>query len=130
VDEAALRWNLGRALLAAGNLTEATASFERNVGVLDHLPEGGENLQVQYLLAASEQGLGGVYRELAEQHSSSRAERLKYWRLAQTWYDRAVPRFQRVTSRVTLDAVDQRAVDDAAAGLNRTRSVLASLEEH
>ena len=41
------------------------------------------------------------------------------------WYGVATPHFQRVTAGVTLDSMDMKPVDGAAAGLARVEAELA-----
>ena len=128
VDAASLRYNLGSALLSARRFSEAAPIFEENVSALRGIAKQGDTMQVQYLLAASEHGLGAIEVQAAADTRSPRAERLRRWRKAKEWYEDAVPRFKNVTSRITLTDTDLRPMHGAVSGLARSQEEIAKLE--
>jgi tetratricopeptide (TPR) repeat protein len=128
LDGTSLRLNLGSALLGAGRLSEAGTVLEENVQVLRKLAEQSDTMQVEYLLAASEEGLGRIESQRAANAQTPHAERLRRWRRAKEWYEDAVPRFQNVASKLSLTAADRVPVNGAAAGLERSRTEIARLE--
>jgi len=128
LDGAALLLHLGGALLGLGRLGESAALFEQNVNGLRAMAQQGDSLQIQYLLAGSEELLGRIESQRAASSESSRGERLRRWRLAQQWYEDAVPRFQNVASRLSLTPEDKVPIDNAIAGLARSKAEIARLE--
>lgn len=128
LDATSLRLNLGSALLGAGRLHDAATVFEENVSSLRTIAQQSDTMQVQYLLAASEQGLGSIEAQLAAKAHTPRAERLRRLRLAQKWYEAAVPRFQGVASKISLTAADLAPMNDAIAGIEQTKGEIAKLE--
>jgi hypothetical protein len=129
VDAGSFRWNLGSALLGAGKLNEAVPVLEENVTALEAIPVESRNVQVNYLIAASEEGLGTIQSHQASQPAISPAERLRRWKLAKQWYERATPRFEIVAKQITLDYPDKTSVDNAVAGLARSEQEIARLEK-
>ncbi len=127
VDGANLGWPLGHALLATGELAEAASLFEQHWAVLEEVARKSDTLKVQFLLGAMAYGLGTVHSQHAVNGPPDRSTRLEQWRRANGWYDQAVTHFGRVTAKVTLDYMDQRTVDEAAAGLARSTAELATL---
>jgi hypothetical protein len=128
VDAGSFRWNLGSALLGAGKLSEAVPVLEENAKALDAIPAASRNVQVEYLLAASEEGLGTIQSRLASQPGLDNAERLRRWKLARQWFEKATPRFDIVARQITLDYPDKTSVDNAIAGLARSEQEIARLE--
>jgi eukaryotic-like serine/threonine-protein kinase len=128
LDGTSLRLNLGSALLGAGRLDEAGSVLEENVRALRKLLQQSDTMQVQYLLAASEEGLGRIESQRAASAQMPRAERLRRWRLAKEWYEDAVPRFQTVASKLSLTAADMVPVNNAVAGLEKSRAGIEKLE--
>jgi hypothetical protein len=102
--------------------------LEENVHALRRLLQQSDTMQVQYLLAASEEALGRIESQRAVSAQMPRAERLRRWRLAKGWYEDAVPRFQTVASKLSLTAADMVPVNGAAAGLTKSRAEIAKLE--
>ena len=128
LDATSLRLNLGSALLGAGLLSEAATIFEENVNALRAIAQQGDSMQVQYLLAASEQGLGAIETRLAANAGSARAERLRRWQQAKEWFEAAIPRFQNVASRITLTQSDVIPMNEAISGLARSKEEIAKLQ--
>ncbi len=128
VDAGSFRWNLGSALLGAGKLSEAASVLAENAQALEVIPPESRNVQVEYLLAASEEGLGTIQAHQARQPGLSNAERLRRWRLAKQWFEKATPRFENVAKQITLDYPDKTSVDNAIAGLKRSEQEIARLE--
>jgi tetratricopeptide (TPR) repeat protein len=128
LDDANLAWPLARALVAAGELDEAAAIFERSRATLEALAREGDTLKIQYLLGGAAYGLGEVHSRRASDAGSPRAARREHWRLAKDWYDKALPHFERVTASVKLDFSDQRPIDEAMRGLSRAVAEIAALE--
>jgi tetratricopeptide (TPR) repeat protein len=127
VDGANLAWPLGRALLAVGEVAEAANLFEQHWAALEEIARKSDTLKVQFLLGAMAYGLGTVHSQHALNGPPDRSARLEQWRRANSWYDKAVTHFGRVTASVTLDYMDQRTVDEAAAGLARSAAEIATL---
>ena len=128
LDAASLNWNLGAALLASERLHEAEKIFDENIIALEAIARQSDTLQVQYLLAASEQAIGNIHARRATAAQSRREDGLRQWRLAHGWFAKAVPRFKEVASRVTLSSADRAPMTDAAAGLARSEKEIARLE--
>lgn len=128
VDSANLAWPLGRALLALGEVTEATKVFEQHAAVLADLAAESDTLKVQYLRGTMAYGLGEVHSRLASAAATDSAARLKQWRLASGLYAEAIAHFERVTASVTLDHMDRHPVEGAVAGLAHSKTEIARLE--
>jgi hypothetical protein len=128
IDAGSFRWNLGSALLGAEQLDEAAEVLEENAKALQALPAESHTLQVEYLIAASEAGLGSIQASLASAPGLARAERLRRWKLAKQWFEKATPRFERVTKQISLDYPDKTSIDDAIAGLERSGKEIEKLE--
>jgi hypothetical protein len=116
VDSANLAWPLGRALLGLGEVDEARKVFEQHTAVLAKLAAESDTLKVQYLWGAMAYGL-------AEIHARS-----KQWRKASELYAESIAHFERVTASVTLDHMDRRPLEEAIAGLARSKAEVAKLE--
>ena len=128
LDEAHLMRHLGRSQLAAGQITEAVTTLERNIDAARKIVSESDTLLVQYILGASEQSMGAVHERLAADAEQDRAAQLRHWRLAQERYEKALQSLERVTASVKLDHTDRRPVDEAKAGLERSRTEIARLE--
>jgi len=121
LDATSLHLNLGRALIGTGRWEEAAGVFEENVRMLQAIAAQSSSLQVEYLLAASEGAMGGIEEHHAAEARASRAERLRHWKRAADWYERAVPRFDHVASKLALTEADMVLIRSATAGLARSR---------
>jgi eukaryotic-like serine/threonine-protein kinase len=128
LDGAVTLFHLGGALLGLGRLGESAALFEQNVNALRAMAQQGNSLQIQYLLAGSEEVLGRIESLRAANAASTRAERLRRWQLAKRWYEDAVPRFQNVAARLSLTPEDEIPIDNAIAGLAKSKAEIARLE--
>jgi eukaryotic-like serine/threonine-protein kinase len=128
LDAAALRLSLGGALLGAERLSEAAAVFDENVRSLRTIAERSNSLQVEYLLAASEQAMGHIEERKIARAQLSRAELSRRWRRVKEWYEGAVPRFEHVASTLSLTESDMIPVKNATAGLARSKEQIARLE--
>jgi hypothetical protein len=120
--------HLGGALLGLGRLGESAALFEQNVNALRTMAQQRDSLQIQYLLAGSEEMLGRIETRHAVNPELSRDERLRRWRRAKQWYEDAVPRFQNVASRLSLTPEDMVPIDNAVAGLAKSKAEIAKLQ--
>jgi non-specific serine/threonine protein kinase/serine/threonine-protein kinase len=127
VDAANVDWILARALLAAGEISEAARIFEQQAAALEEIARESDTLKVQYLLGGMIYGLGAVQAELAAK-ATDRAARLAHWRQAKISYETALGHFARVTASVSLDPGDHRPVDDSIAGAARAAAEITSLE--
>jgi hypothetical protein len=127
IDGANLAWPLGHSLLQLGEVDEAAALFEENAATLEKIAREGDTLKVQYLLGTMACGLGEVHSRRAQNARHDEA-RLREWRLARSYYEKAIPHFERLTSKLTLDYMDQHPVDDASAGLARASAEITKLE--
>ena len=128
VDAARFRWCLGRALLAMGDLPEAATNYRDNIKSLESILKTSSAVDVQFLLAASQQGLGEIETRWATQTLKDHAAQLKHWNVAKQWFEQAVPRFQNVLAKVGVTALtdDEKAsVNDATAGLAKANAALA-----
>lgn len=121
LDATSLHLNLGRALMGTNRWEEATRVFEANVRALQDIAGRSNSLQVEYLLAASEGAMGGIEEHHAANARASRGEWLRHWKRAADWYERAVPRFEHVASKLALTEADKVLIHSAAAGLARSR---------
>ena len=122
LDATSHHLNLGRALVGTGRWDEAARVFEPNVRTLQEIATQSRSLQVEYLLAASEGAMGGIEEHLAARSGASPAERLRHWKRAADWYERAVPRFDHVASKLALTEADRVLIRSAESGLARSRS--------
>jgi hypothetical protein len=86
------------------------------------------SLQVEYLLAASEGAMGGIEEHHAAKARASRAEQVRHWKRAADWYERAVPRFDHVASKLALTEADMVLIRNATAGLARSRRKVSESE--
>jgi hypothetical protein len=128
VDGASLSWNLAAALLGAKEMKEAETVLKENIATLQDILGQMDTLQVRYLLAASEQGIGSIHADRARRARRGSEAQLRSWRAAKEWYAKAVPRFESVTARLTLEYPDRQPMDDAIAGLKMSTEELARLE--
>jgi eukaryotic-like serine/threonine-protein kinase len=113
LDATFLDWHGGQALLELGRLTEAEQAFARSYAALQKIAADSDTLQVQYLI-------GGMAWGLAEVNA-----RQQRWALARKWYEEAIPHFNTVRASVDLDYLDQIPIDQAIAGLARSKAELA-----
>ncbi len=125
LDATSLRLNLGRALINTAGWEEAASVFEANVHALEAIAGQNSSLQVEYLLAASEGAMGGIEEHHAAKAGASRGEQLRHWKRAADWYQRAMPRFDHVASKIALTEADMVLIRNAAAGLARSRDKLS-----
>ena len=128
VDIAVLNWNLSYVLLAAGHIGEASGILEPNIRALEKLASETDTVQIQYLLAACEQGMGKVYADRATRAPAGGSAQRRDWKTAHDWFAKAVPIFEAVSKQVSLDHSDRGPMDDAIAGLARSKAELARLE--
>ncbi|HET8692334.1 MAG TPA: hypothetical protein VFM30_09425, partial [Steroidobacteraceae bacterium] len=125
IDSANLAWPLGRALLALGLADEAEDVFRQAYEELESMVNETDTLKVHYLLGMNAFGLGEVHVHRADAARASPGTRRAELLAAKRWYGVATPHFQRVTAGVTLDSMDMKPVDGAAAGLARVEAELA-----
>jgi tetratricopeptide (TPR) repeat protein len=128
VDMAGFRWNMAYALLGAKRMNEAEPILQENLRTLPEIARENDTVQIQYLLAASEQGLGAVHADRATRAMPGSAAQRREWRLAKEWYEKSLPRFEAVGKQVTLDYPDRTPLDEAVAGLEKCNEELARLE--
>jgi tetratricopeptide (TPR) repeat protein len=128
VDAASLEWNLGASLLGAGQLAEAEKTFVENISALEVIAKERDTLQVKYLLASCEQGVGTIHARRASASGVGTGERLRRWQLARKWYAQSVPRFEDISKSLTLTYPDRIPMDSAIAGLARSNSEIEKLE--
>jgi tetratricopeptide (TPR) repeat protein len=126
MDGSLLHWHLGRALLAGGDTTGAQKVLTQNLATLQEIEKTADNLQVQYIIGACEQAMATIHVRLAPEAKRDPEGRLEQLRRARQLYERALPRFAKVSAAVTLDKVDQGPIDDAMAGLGKIREELAT----
>jgi tetratricopeptide (TPR) repeat protein len=127
IDSALVHWILGHMLVAAGEYAEAQQVFTANLDQLTSMQRTADNLQVQYLIAACEQGLARARVKLAPDSRHDRAGRIAVLTQAKTLYTQAIPRFEKLRAAITLDRTDLRPVEEAAAGLKQVDDELARL---
>ena len=128
LDGASLSWNLAAALLGAKRMNEAEAVLGENISTLQEILRQMDTMQVQYLLAASEQGIGAVHADRAMRARPGSAAELGSWRAAKEWYAKAVPKFEAVTAHITLEYPDRQPMDDAIAGLAKSTAEIERLQ--
>jgi len=128
VDAAVLEWSLGAALLAADRLVEAEKTLSDNIRALEVIAKQRDSVQVKYLLASCEQGVGSIHGRRATAAGMNATERLRHWQLARKWYERAVPRFDDISKSMTLTYPDRAPMDSAIDGLARSNAEIAKLE--
>src|SRR6185295_7141455 len=103
VDMAGCRWNMAYALLGAKRMDEAEPILQENLRTLPEIARQNDTVQIQYLLATAEQGMGAVNAYRAEHASSGSVAQLHAWRAAKDWYAKSIPRFDALTRQITLD---------------------------
>jgi len=129
IDAARFRRYLGRALLAVGNLPAAATNYHEGIKSLEIVLKTSDALELQYLLAAHEQGLGEIETRLAAQSVKDHAAQLKHWSAAKQWFEHAVPRFQNVVAKAGAAALtddDKVPMNDAITGLAKANAALAN----
>ena len=72
--------------------------------------------------------MGKIHADRAARAPAGSATQLRGWRTARDWFARAVPKFETLSKQVNLDAPDRSAMDDAIAGLAKSKTELARLE--
>ncbi len=108
VDAGSFRWNLGSALLGAGSSAKPRGYSKKTRRRSRRFRSEARNLQVEYLIAASEEGLGTIQASLASRPGLTPEERLRRcWQLARQWFEKATPRFDSVTKQISLDYPDK-----------------------
>jgi tetratricopeptide (TPR) repeat protein len=127
VDIARIAMNLGRVLIAAGQLDEAQMLLTGNTALAKGILERTDTLEIQYFLANCETQLGTIEAQRALS-AQTPGRQLQLWQTAHTWFEKSVPRFQPVVRMATLDVWDRAPVDDALAGLSRTTSEIQRLQ--
>lgn len=127
IDAVVSAWQEGRILLALDRVQEAEQVLDGNLGTIEALGLQEDNLQIVYALAATESILGDISARRATDRGIDHVAQFRHWRAARDLYRSAVPRFERVTSAVTLGEIDVRAVKDAQAGLARSEAAIAKL---
>jgi len=125
---AGFRWNMAYAYLGAKRMDEAEPILLENLRTLPEIARENDTVQIQYLLAASEQGMGVVNAYRAERAPPGSAAQLRGWRTAKAWYEKSIPRFEAVGKQVTLDYPDRTPMDEAIAGLKASTEAVAHLE--
>jgi tetratricopeptide (TPR) repeat protein len=128
VDMAGFGWNMAYAYLGAKRMDEAEPILLENLRTLPEIARENDTVQIQYLLAASEQGMGAVHAYRAERSPPGSAAQLRGWRTAKAWYEKSIPRFEAVGKQVTLDYPDRTPMDEAIAGLKASTEAVAHLE--
>jgi tetratricopeptide (TPR) repeat protein len=127
VDIARIAMNLGRALIAAGQLDEAQTLVTGNAALAKGILERTDTLEIQYFLANCETQLGAIEAQRALS-AQTPGQQLRLWQSAHTWFEKSVPRFRPVVRMATLDVWDRAPIDDALAGLSRTTSEIQRLQ--
>jgi hypothetical protein len=125
---AGFRWNMAYALLGAKRMDEAEPILQENLRTLPEIARQNDTVQIQYLLATAEQGMGAVNAYRAEHASSGAVAQLHLWRAAKAWYEKSLPRFDALSKQITLDYPDRTPLDEAIAGLKRSTEAVTRLE--
>ncbi len=130
LDVARITHHVARALFASGRSDAAAAAFTQSKAALDAIAAHGDTLEIQYLLATCEMGLGfiEVQRALVTA-ASARGTQARHWHAAHDWFASSVPRYERLLKRakVTLPPQETRGYDQAVAGLARSNLEMARL---
>jgi serine/threonine protein kinase len=126
LDMARITHHVARARFATGRTDDAAHSFEQSLEALRALAAHGDTLEIQYLLATCEMGMGLIETRRAGA-TSDRAAQLAHWQAAHDWFAASVPRYERLvkTARVTLPPQDALGYDQAVTGLARSTAALA-----
>ena len=128
IDAARFRRYLGRALLAVGNLPAASTNYHNGIKSLEIVLKTSDALELQYLLAVHEQGLGEIETQWATKSVKDHAAQLKHLSAAKQWFDQAVSRFQNVVAKAGMAALtddDKVPMNDAVTGLAKANAALA-----
>jgi eukaryotic-like serine/threonine-protein kinase len=130
LDVARVTHHLARALFAAGRGDAAAAAFTQSIAALNAIAAHADALDVQYLLATCEMGLGLIetQRAVATIGPDRGAEAL-HWQAAHDWFAASVPRYEWLQrgAGVTLTPSESRGYDQAVAGLARSNLEIARL---
>jgi len=124
LDTARAAHHLARALFASGRTDEAAARFMQTLDSLHAISAHGDTLEVQYLLATCEMGMGRIE---AQRAGTDHGARLRHWKAAHDWFASSLPRYERLLRTVTLPPQDRVGYDQAVAGLARSETEIAQL---
>ena len=131
LDVARITHHVARALFASGRGDAATAAFTQSKATLDTIAAHADTLEIQYLLATCEMGLGLIEAQQALRTAASEhATQTRHWHAAHDWFASSVPRYERLLKQahVTLPPQETRGYDQAVAGLARSNLEIARLE--
>jgi eukaryotic-like serine/threonine-protein kinase len=131
LDVARITHHVGRALFASGRSDAATAAFRQSKAALDAIAAHADTLEIQYLLATCEMGLGLIEAQRAlGTTASEHGAQARHWHAAHAWFASSVPRYERLLKKaqVTLPPQETRGYDQAVAGLARSNLEIARLE--
>ena len=132
LDVARITHHVARALFASGRSDAATGAFTQSKSALEAIAAHADTLEVQYLLATCEMGLGLIEAQRALGTAASQHEAQKrHWHAAHDWFASSVPRYERLLkqAQVTLPPQDARGYDQAVAGLARSSLEIARGED-
>jgi eukaryotic-like serine/threonine-protein kinase len=130
LDVARINLHLARALFASGRSDAATAAFMQSKAALDAIAAHADTLEIQYLLAACELGLGlAEVQQALRTAASEHGTQARHWHAAHDWFASSVPRYERLLkeAHVTLPPQETRGYDQAVAGRARTNLEIARL---
>jgi tetratricopeptide (TPR) repeat protein len=119
--------DVGAILFHLGRLQEAEPILIDCQATLDRLQKQGPSLRVEYALGQNGARLGILHSHLAQDPALSPAKRLAHWRQAVEWLKPAVASLANVDANVSLEAIDQKSVDDAIAALARAEAAIAAM---
>ena len=131
LDVARITHHVARALFASGRSDAASAAFTQSKAALDAIAAHADTLEIQYLLATCEMGLGLIETQRALRSTAAEhATQARHWHAAHDWFASSVPRYERLLKRahVTLPPQETRGYDQAIAGLARSTLGIARLE--
>jgi hypothetical protein len=131
LDVARITHHVARALFASGRSDAASAAFTQSKAALDAIAAHADTLEIQYLLATCEMGLGLIETQRALRSTAAEhGTQARHWHAAHDWFASSVPRYERLlkSAHVTLPPQETRGYDQAIAGLARSTFEIARLE--
>jgi tetratricopeptide (TPR) repeat protein len=124
---AACHARIGAALLRSGDLNRAGEHYRRALELSTTLaPKLPESLDIRYLVAATNSGLGDVASRYA-QSAWTESERSKFWAQAQSWYEQSLAEWTKIPnpSHIAPNEFKVNAPKEVEQRLARCRTELA-----
>ena len=116
---------LAHALFRSGEIEEARVLYLQCAKVLKRLTETGNTLRIEYGFGQNAVRLAELYARLAANPRASADSRARHWRQAQELFTEGLASLRKVTSAVSIEAMDYVVITDGEAGLAAAEAALA-----